>query len=69
MLLANQDARFLNRLYLQKKMMKKPLFFACLYRFMEIKYRSKNIEVGVIRNGCGHSSLRTPKLAVSQEGN
>ena len=34
---------------------------------MEIKYLLKNIEVGVVRNGCGHSGLRTLELSVSQE--
>ena len=35
---------------------------------MEIKSWSKNIVVGMVRNGCGHSGLRTLKFAVSQEG-
>ena len=44
-------------------------FFACWYEFMEIKSWSKNIGVGgVVKNGCGHSGLRTLKSAVSQEG-
>ena len=43
-------------------------FFACWYRFMEIRSWLKNIGVGVVKNGCGHSGLRTLKLAVSQEG-
>ena len=46
----------------------KTLFFACCYRLMEIKSWSKNIGVGLVKNGCGHSGLRTLKLAVSQEG-
>ena len=47
----------------------KAWFFACWYRFMEIKNWSKNIGVGIVKNGCGgHSVLRTLKLALSQEG-
>ena len=34
---------------------------------MEIKSWLKNIGVGMVRNGCGHSGLRTLKLAASQE--
>ena len=43
-------------------------FFACLYKFMEIKSWLKNIWWGVVKNGCGHSDHMTLKLAVSQEG-
>ena len=35
---------------------------------MKLKSWLKNIEVGVVKNGCGYSSLRTLKLAVSQKG-
>ena len=35
---------------------------------MEIKSWLKNTGVGMVRNGCGHSGLKTLKLAVSQEG-
>ena len=40
--------------------------FACRYRFMESRSWLKNIEVDVVKNGCGHSILRTLKLAVCQ---
>ena len=43
-------------------------FFAYWCRFIEIKSLLKNISMGVVRNGCGHSGLKTLKLAVSQEG-
>ena len=46
----------------------KAWFFASWCRFIEIKIWLKNIGVGVVKNGCGHSGLRTLKLAVSQEG-
>ena len=46
----------------------KAWFFACWYRFMEIKSWSKSIVVGVVQNCCNNSGLRTLKLAVSQEG-
>ena len=42
-------------------------FFACWYRFMEIKSWLKNFGVGTVKNECGHSGLRSLKLAVSQE--
>ena len=35
---------------------------------MEIKCWLKNIGVGVVKNECGHSDLRTLRFAVSQEG-
>ena len=35
---------------------------------MKIKSRFKNIEVGVVNNGCGHSGLRTLNLALPQKG-
>ena len=41
----------------------KAWFFACWYRFMEIRSWLKNIEVGLVKNGCGHSVFRTLKLA------
>ena len=43
----------------------KAQIFSFYYRFMEIKSWLKNIGVGVVKNGCGYSGLRT--LAVSQE--
>ena len=41
-------------------------FFACWYRFMESRSWLKNIEVDVVKNGCGYSVLMTLKLAVCQ---
>ena len=35
---------------------------------MKIKIWLKNVEVGLVKNGRGYCSLRTLKLAVSQEG-
>ena len=43
-------------------------FFACWYIFMEIKSSLENIEVGMVKNRCGHSGHRTLNLPVSQEG-
>ena len=43
----------------------KTWFLACWYRLMEIKSWLKNIGVGMVKNGCGHTDL---KLAVSQRG-
>ena len=42
-------------------------FFAYRCRFKKIKSWLKNIGVGLVKNGCGYSGLRTLKLAVSQE--
>ena len=47
----------------------KAWFFACWHRLMEIKSWLKNIGEGIVKNGCGHSGLRTLKLAVSQKKN
>ena len=44
----------------------KAWFFACWYRFMESRSWLKNIEVDMVKSGCGHSVLRTLKLAVCQ---
>ena len=41
--------------------------FAYWCRFIEIKIWLKHFGVGMVKNGCGHSGLRTLKLAVSQE--
>ena len=35
---------------------------------MKIQSGLKNTELGVVKNGCSHSVLRTLKFAVSQEG-
>ena len=35
------------------------------YKFMKVKSWLKNTEVGVVKNGCGHSGSRTLNLAVS----
>ena len=40
-------------------------FFAYWCRFIEIKSWLKNIGLGMVKIGCGHSGLRTLKLAVS----
>ena len=48
-------------------MMKKPDFFACWYKFIEIKSWLKNTGVDVVINGCAHSGRRALKLAVSHE--
>ena len=50
------------------KTIRKPDFVACWYRFMESKSCLKNIRVGLVKNGYGHSGLSTLKLVVSQEG-
>ena len=44
----------------------KTWFFACWYRFMGNRSWLKNIGVDMVKNGCGHSVLRTLKLAVCQ---
>ena len=52
-ILANQIAVFLNQLYLQNKIKKIAWFFACWYKFMNIKSWLENIfwcawsEIGV----------------------
>ena len=46
----------------------KASFFACWYRFMEIKSWLKNVGMGLVKNGYGHSGLWTVKLAIFPEG-
>ena len=46
----------------------KAWFFVCWYRLMEIKSWLKNIDVGMVKNGCDHSGSRTLKFGVSQKG-
>ena len=41
-------------------------FFACWYKFIEIKSWLKNTGMGVVINVCAHSDFRFLKLAVSQ---
>ena len=48
MLSANQVAEFLNQPFLQNKFMKWPIFFACWYKFIEIKSWLKNLCVGLV---------------------
>ena len=44
----------------------KAWFFACRYRFMENRSWVENIGVGMVKNVCGYSVLKTLKLAVCQ---
>ena len=62
------DCRIFKLTVSLKENNEKARFFTYWYRFMEIKNWSKNIGVGMAKNGCGHSGLRTLKLAVYQEG-
>ena len=43
-------------------------FFAWSYIFIEIRSWLKNIEMGMVKHGCGHIGYRTQTLTVSQEG-
>ena len=43
-------------------------FFARSYIFIEIRSWLKNIEMGMVKHGCGHFGYRTQTLTVSQEG-
>ena len=44
----------------------KAWFFTCWYRLMENGSWLKNIGVGVVKNGCGHSVFRALKYVVCQ---
>ena len=46
----------------------KAWFFACWYRFMEIKSWLENIGEGIVKNACDHSGLRTQQQVVFQKG-
>ena len=46
----------------------KSLFFACQYKFIEIKSLLETTGMDEIKNGCDHSGYKTLKLAaISQE--
>ena len=66
--MGQSDSRIFKSTISLKQNDEKASFFACWYRFREIKSWLKDIGVGVVKNECGHSGLRTLKLAVSQEG-
>ena len=68
MLLSNQIAGFLNCLYLQNKMMKKPGFLYVDTESQKLKVSLKMYGVSLVKNGCGHPGLRILELAVSQAG-
>ena len=42
-------------------------FFACWYKFIQVKRWLKMFEVGLVRNRCGQSCDRTIKFTVSEE--
>ena len=42
-------------------------FFACWYKFMNIKNWLKILWLGMFKNGCGQSGLWTLKLILSEE--
>ena len=46
---------------------KKSWFFACWYKFIEIKSWLESIGLDMVINGCAHLSCRTQKLAISHE--
>ena len=52
--------------YISRTKWWKSLIFVCWYRFMENRSWLKNIGVGMVKNGCSHSVLRTLKLAICQ---
>ena len=66
MLLANQIAEFLNQISLEQNN-EEAWFFACWYKFIEIKSWLKNTGVDVVINGGAHSGRRTLQLAVSHK--
>ena len=49
-------------------MMEKPDFLHFDTNSWKLKVDQKILELGVVKNGCGHSGLVTLKLGVSQEG-
>ena len=66
--LCQSDCRTFKLIIYLEQNDEKAWFFACWYRFMEIKSWLKNIGVGMVKNVYGYSSLITQKLALSQEG-
>ena len=66
--LGQSDCRIFKSTIFLEQNYEKAWFFECCYRFMEIKSWLKNFRLGLIKNGCDHSGLKTLKLAISQEG-
>ena len=64
---ANQIAGFLNQLFLQNKAMKQHEFLPGDTNSQKLKVDRKFFWLGMVNNGCDHSSLYTLKLTVSQE--
>ena len=63
--LCQSDCRIFKSTLALEQNDEKARFLACWYWFMEIKSRLKNLEVGMVKNKCGHFGLRTLNLAVS----
>ena len=64
--LGQLDCRIFKSTTFLEQNYEKDWFFACWYRFMENGSLLKNIGMGAVKNGCGHSVLRTLSLAVCQ---
>ena len=64
--LSQSDYRIFNSTVSLEQNDEKTWLFAWWYRFMEVRSWLKNIGVTVVKNRCGHSVLRTLKLAVCQ---
>ena len=67
MFLANRIAGFFKWIISLEQKDEKVWFFACWYKFIEIKSWAKNIEMGGFINGCAHSGCRNLKLIVSHK--
>ena len=64
--LSQSDYRIFNSTVSLEQNDEKTWLFAWWYRFMKVRSWLKNIGVTVVKNRCGHSVLRTLKLAVCQ---
>ena len=54
-------------MYLKNELMELTDFFAYWHKFTQINGWLKFFGVSMIKNGCGQSGERTPKLTVSEE--
>ena len=61
------DCRIFKEILSLERKDKKAWCFACGYKFIEVKSRSKNIGIVLVINGYAHSGLRNRKLAVSHK--
>ena len=62
--LGQSDCRIFKLIIFPEHKDEKAWLFACWYRLMDIKSWLENIGVSMVKNGCGHSGLKTLYLKI-----